>query len=278
MTLIDKLKTLAGDSLINKSLKVLVLRIIGVLLFFSLTLFLTNFFKPELVGQYDFVRSLLIFLGGISIFGMHQSIIYYSGFLSAQNALYAIKPVYNKMVVIMLVTCALILLFFYLIDNNYINLFFEKKVAFMVMKTVGALFFYGITMLNIDVLRGINKIFISELYRNVFRYLPFIIGVIFIYSFGEQELLVDLFLLSFVFLGVISTIYVITYFPKDKLANSKISISYRDIIKRSGPMAISSIAYMLMQSVDIILLSKFTDFDSVAFYAVAIKLTMIISL
>jgi O-antigen/teichoic acid export membrane protein len=43
-------------------------------------------------------------------------------------------------------------------------------------------------------------------------------------------------------------------------------------------MAISAIAYVLMQSVDIILLSKFTDFKMVAFYSVALKLTAMISL
>ena len=43
-------------------------------------------------------------------------------------------------------------------------------------------------------------------------------------------------------------------------------------------MAISSIAFILMQSIDVILLGKFVDFSAVAFYSIAVKLTMIISI
>lgn len=278
MKLFNTLKHSLSNSLVNKSLKVLMLRVVGVCLFFALTLFLTNYFSPTLVGQYDFVRSLLIFLGGISVFGMHQSVIYYSGFLNSQNSLGSIKKVYKKMTIIVLCISATIFIVIYAIDNNYIDAFFEKNVALMVTKTAGAIFFYGLTMLNIDVLRGVNKIFLSELYRNVFRYLPFLIGVVIIYNINEQQFLVDLFLLSFVVLSFVSTLYVWFYFTKMEPSNRKITISFNDIIKRSGPMAISSIAYVLMQSVDVILLSKFTNFESVAFYAVAIKLTTMISL
>lgn len=272
------LKNTLSNSLVNKSLKVLSLRIIGVLLFFSLTLFLTNYFNPKLVGQYDFVRSLLIFLGGICVFGMHQSVIYYSGFLNSQNSIGYIKKIYQKMIVIVLGISATLLVAFYTVDSTVIDGFFEKKVTPIVIKTVATLFFYGITMLNIDVLRSINKIFLSELYRNVFRYFPFLVGVIIIYNINAQEFLIDLFLLSFIILSIVSTSYIWFCFTTLKTRGSGISVSYKDIIKRSGPMAISSIAYVLMQSVDVILLSKFTNFESVAFYAVAIKLTTMISL
>ncbi|WP_299223595.1 flippase [uncultured Psychroserpens sp.] len=278
MNLIEKLKYYFNNSLVNKSLKVLFLRIIGVVLFFSLTLILTNYFDPNLVGQYDFTRSLLIFLGGICVFGMHQSVIYYSGLLTSRNALDSLKSIYKKMTVIVFFISAVVFILFYFIDDTYINIFFEKEVASIVVKTVATLFFYSITMLNIDVFRGINKIFISEFYRNIFRYLPFLIGIIIIYNIQEQGFLIDLFLLNFLILSIISTGYLFVYFSNGKGSSLKIEITYKDIIKRSGPMAISSIAYVLMQSVDIILLSKFTNFESVAFYAVAIKLTTMISL
>ena len=51
-----KLITYFKDALINKSLKVLLLRVAGVFFFFGLSLFLTNYYDPELVGKYDFAR------------------------------------------------------------------------------------------------------------------------------------------------------------------------------------------------------------------------------
>ena len=43
-------------------------------------------------------------------------------------------------------------------------------------------------------------------------------------------------------------------------------------------MALSSVAYFLMQSTDIVLLGKFMNFDTVAFYAIAVKLSIATSL
>ena len=272
------IKRFFNNKLVNKSMKVLFLRILGISLFFLITLFLTNYFDPELVGKYDFSRSLLMFLGGICIFGMHQSIIYYSGYLTSINAIENLKDIYKKMMIIVLCLSTIIFILFYITDNNFIDIFFEKKVNKLVAKTISTLFFYGITMLNIDVFRAVNKVLLSELYRNVFRYIPFLVAVILIYTFNNQHLLVDVFLLNFLFLSIVSTLFLVVFFSKSKDLNPNLKISYKTIITRSGPMAISAVAYVLMQSVDVILLSKFTDFESVAFYSVAIKLTTMISL
>ena len=72
--------------------------------------------------------------------------------------------------------------------------------------------------------------------------------------------------------------FLLHYFRSIGASKTNTKISYKAILKRSGPMAMSATAYILMQSVDIILLSKFTNFEMVAFYSVAIKLTTMISI
>jgi len=278
MKLIESIRTLFKTPLIYKSINVLLLRIVGMLLFFSLTLFLTNKFDARMVGQYDFSRALLIFLGGVCVFGMHQSVIYYSGYLKAHDSLPYLKQVYKKMVVIVLSIAVLFFLAIVFVKPEFINSLFDKDVSRLVMYSVFALFFYGITLLNIDVFRAINKIYVSELYRNVLRYALFFGAILWLYFTDNPHLLVELFLLNFVFLAIVSTLYLFYYFSRIKADDTSVDISYNNILKRSGPMAISAITYLLMQSVDVILLSKFTSFDRVAFYSVAIKLTTIISL
>lgn len=271
-------KHLSNNSLVSKSIKVLFLRVIGVFLFFFLTLFLTNYFNPDLVGKYDFTRSLIMALGIVAVFGMHQSIVYYSGYLVANNAFSYLKKVYFKMLLIMFVITAILFLAIFFISNDSINNLFDKNVANLVTKTILALIFYGITVLNIDVFRAINKVYSSELFRNVIRYIPFIIAVIILHITNNYNLLVDVFLLNFVLLALVSSVYILVYFYKQDDSKVAFEISYKNIIKRSGPMAMSATAYILMQSVDVILLSKFLDFEMVAFYSVAIKLTTMISL
>lgn len=64
-----------NSKLIKNSLNVLLLRVSGVALMFFLSLFLTNFYSANLVGQYDFVRSTIMILSGFSLLGTNQAII-----------------------------------------------------------------------------------------------------------------------------------------------------------------------------------------------------------
>jgi O-antigen/teichoic acid export membrane protein len=274
----ESIKGLLQNPMVSKSINVLLLRIGGMLLFFGLTLFLTNNFDAVLVGKYDFSRALMIFLGGICVFGMHQSVIYYSGYLKANNSLSYLKSVYKKMVVIVFSIAIIFFLAVLLVNPEFINGLFDKDVARLVLYSVFALFFYGLTLLNIDVFRAINKIYVSEFYRNVLRYVLFFGAVIALYVTDNPTYLVEVFLLNFVFLGLLSTLYLFYYFSRIAVEDTSVTISFKNILSRSGPMAISAITYLLMQSVDIILLSKYSSFERVAFYSVAIKLTTVLSL
>jgi O-antigen/teichoic acid export membrane protein len=266
------------NSLITKSINVLFIRISGVVLFFGLTLFLTNFFDPGLVGKYDFSRSLLIFTGAIVVFGMHQAIIYYSGYLTSINNLWYIKKVYYKMILIVFVLSTILFLGSQLLKNETISSYLKITLTNTGEKTIMALFFYGLTMLNIDVFRAINKIYFSEIFRNIIRYVLFFLAILIIYFNNNTAILVDVFLINFIVLAAISTLLLIYYFSKKDLTLSPINIGFKSILKRSAPMAISATSFLLMQSLDILMLTKFSNYETVAYYGSAVKLTMIIAI
>ena len=54
--------------------------------------------------------------------------------------------------------------------------------------------------------------------------------------------------------------------------NNEYNFSYHQIFVRSYPMALSAIAYFIMQSIDIIILTIYEGFESIAYYSVAVKL------
>ncbi len=270
--------SLLKNTLISSSIRVLALRVGGMLLFFICTLLITNNFDAAIVGEYDFSRALLLFLGAVVLFGMHQAIIYYSGFLKSQNNLSSIKPVYIKMAVIMLVIAVALITIAQLIKSSSVLSYFDIEFNDTASKTVLTLFFYSITLLNRDVYRALNKIILSEFYRNIIRYLPFLLGILILYFTNNPEYLIDIFLVNFLFIGVLSTIIVFFFFSRLPQEANKITISFKEIIKRSGPMAISSMSFLLMQSVDVLMLTKFTTYEDVAYYAVTVKLTMVIAI
>jgi O-antigen/teichoic acid export membrane protein len=266
--------------LIKNSLKVLLLRASGIVLMFLLSLFLTNSFSAEIVGQYDFVRSFLMILSGASLLGTNQAIIYYSGILTSKKSFGSIKSIYFKMNFLILIACAILYAPLLVIDKEVINQIFNKQGAYeLVSLSLQGLVFYSITMLNIDTIRALKHTLISEGFRNIFRYTPFFIFSIILYIIDSPEYLVLCFIYSFVVIFVISTVVVYFFlfnknFPKSAAHN----FSSTEILRASYPMALSAISYFLMQSTDVLFISAYDTFESVAYYSIAVKLATVTAL
>jgi O-antigen/teichoic acid export membrane protein len=134
-------------------------------------------------------------------------------------------------------------------------------------------------MLNIDTIRALKKTILSEMYRSMFRYLPVFIFAIILLKTNNEELLVEVYLLGFLLLSLFSSISVYILFKKiDKPNDKSESFTITEIFKTSSPMALSAIAYFIMQSIDIIILSIYEGFDQIAYYSVSVKLAMLTTL
>ena len=269
------------NDLTKKSLSVLIIRSLGVLLLFSFTLFITNFYSPQIVGRYDFVRSALMVLGGLALMGTNQSMIYYSGLLKAKKSVESITIIYIKMIKIIFFLCFLISIFFltFLSESTASNIFQSQESYSLLFKTILTLFFFALSMLNIDTIRALEKTILSEMYRSLFRYLPVFLFAIVLLQTNNQDLLVEAYLLGFLLLSFLSSIQVYRLFCRlDKPTANSEKFSLKEIFKTSSPMALSAIAYFIMQSIDIVILSIYEGFDQIAYYSVSVKLAMVTAL
>ncbi|MSP84972.1 MAG: polysaccharide biosynthesis protein [Flavobacteriaceae bacterium] len=259
-----------------QSIKIMILRAVGVITLFGLTLFLTKNYDPKIIGQYDFIRTYLLILGSICILGTDQSILYFTGMLKSQNQLGELKRIYFKMFFLIFIMSLLCLISIMVVGKETICFYFnDSKLYGIILKATFLLFFYCITIFNTEVLRALESIYIAELFRNTFKYLSVIIGSIVLFYIQEEFYLVETFLIGFLFLSIISTIMVFSVFNKNGNKNSKKSeneISYRFIFLKSYPIAISTMAIFLLMSFDVIFLKKFKGNEDVAFYALAGKL------
>tara|TARA_B100001939_G_scaffold133575_1_gene116063 strand:+ start:4388 stop:5671 length:1284 start_codon:yes stop_codon:yes gene_type:complete len=269
------------NDLTKKSLSVLIIRSLGVLLLFSFTLFITNFYSPQIVGRYDFVRSALMVLGGLALMGTNQSMIYYSGLLKARKSVESIMIIYINMIKIIFFLCFLISIFFltFLSESTASNIFQSQESYSLLFKTILTLFFFALTMLNIDTIRALEKTILSEMYRSLFRYLPVFLFAIVLLQTNNQDLLVEAYLLGFLLLSFLSSIQVYRLFSRlDKPTANSEKFNLKEIFKTSSPMALSAIAYFIMQSIDIVILSIYEGFDQIAYYSVSVKLAMVTAL
>ncbi len=272
---------MAIKDLKKKTLLVLFIRSIGVIFLFGFTLFITNFFSPENVGRYEFVRTALMMLGAAALMGTNQSIIYYSGLLKARKSSESIRQIYFKMLkIIFLLSTFILLVFLLAFDKNLINFIFKSEESYsLILKTVMALIFFAITMLNIDTIRALHKTILSELYRSLFRYLPVFTLAVILFIYDRQQYLVEAYIFGFFLLSIFSSLRVAFLLRGLKKTNNKSeNFSVREIFFQSAPMALSAIAYFIMQSVDITILKIYEGFNQIAYYSVSVKLAMITTL
>jgi O-antigen/teichoic acid export membrane protein len=264
-----------------QSLKTMFLRIIGVVTLFGFSLFLTHNYDPRIIGQFDFIRMILLVLSSICVLGTDQSILYFTGILKSTNETEKLKAIYKKIVTLIFILCLLVLIVFFIIGQNSIAIFFNDESTYLLMaKAIIALFFYSITLFNTETIRALDKIYIAELFRNTFKYVSVIIGAVVLFYYHQETYLVDTFLIGFVVLAIITTIIIFRLFKKQKddsiLPNDTNPFTYSFIAHKSYPMAISNLAIFLMMTFDVVFLKKFKGDETVAYYAVAMKLVSVL--
>ena len=267
-----------------ESVKTLLLRVFGMLSLFGFTFFITNNYPIEVVGQYDFVRTYLLVVGCICMMGTDQSILYFAGMLKVQNNLWHIKKVYRKMVILLFLCGIVLFLLFVTLGEKQILLLFDDKTVYpLLLKSNFIVFFYALTLFNTEVLRALDYIYLSELFRNTFKYMTVILASIFLSLFHREQLLVDFFLFGFLLLSIVTSIIVVLKLNKiNKINNVNLSTekvtSYASIFIKSYPIAISSCAIFLLSSFDIFFLKTYWGNDMVAKYSIGVKIMTIIAM
>ena len=275
-SIFDKIRS---NSFVKQSIVTLFLRISGALLLFGFTVFLTKSYSPKIVGQYDFSRTFLLVVGSICLLGFDQSILYFKGRLASKKSLEELKNIYSKMVFMLFLSSLTAFLIILIIDKKTINNYFsDNEVYSIILKSSIALFFSGISMLNTEVFRALDKLIVAELFRNIIKYVPLILGSIALFYYQKETYLVDVFLIGFVVLAIISSVFIFIYFNKIDKQNSTEKIPQKEIFLKSYPIAISGMALFLLMSFDIFFLKKYRNDETVAFYSVGVKIMTIVSI
>lgn len=259
----------------TQSLTALVLRGAGIAVLLGISLFITNVFEPQYVGEYELVRSLLLIGGSLVLTGFDQAILHYSGVMRAKNRLQALQLIYRKMVRLLLLVSVLIFALLLVVpDTVYIYLFEDLHAGQMILFTGAGLFFYALSALNAELFRAYGMINYSELFRGLIKYGLFLLVLIPLYCYEAGAYIYQAFLVSFVFLAMLSSLFIIKQKKDSPAVEAPKNI---EIIKQSFPMAVSSLGFFLLLSIDIILLKKYSNYSQVAFYATAVKLVLIVS-
>ncbi|MEE3225060.1 MAG: polysaccharide biosynthesis C-terminal domain-containing protein, partial [Bacteroidota bacterium] len=260
-------------------LRVLILRISGVIFLFGITLYLTNFYSAEVVGAYEFTRSSLFLIGGITLLGTDQSILFFSGRFSKPEQAGTLFQVYLKMLGLLLGVSIVLLGIILVIPKEYYNLFFnDQRSGNLLIKMGFCLFFYAVTLFNTEFFRAFDLHEKSELYRGILKQLPFGFGLLILFLFNKHDYVVEVFLLSFLFCALLSGLEVyLKYKRLNPVVSRQTSIRFKTVLKATIPIAISAFGFYMLISIDVFFLKRYTNFETLAYYGTSIKIIFLIS-
>ncbi|MEO9952218.1 polysaccharide biosynthesis C-terminal domain-containing protein [Nonlabens sp.] len=245
----------------------------GVAFLFLSTLIMTNYYDKTIVGEFELARSILLLAGAFVLIGTDRSILQIAGRLSSNNDLSQLKAIYHKIILIYFMISCFILSIILIIPASWINIISLDKP--MLFKVLGVLFFYALTLFNTEVFRVYGKHIWSEIYRGIFKYILLFVGVIVLLYQDLTHFILDVFLFSFFLFSIISTLHI---YPLLKVNNSKTIITYKEIIKISFPMSLSSLGFFLLLSIDIFFLKYFKGDELIAIYAQPVKIIALIAM
>lgn len=279
MKLFKKILQSTQDAVIKKSIYVLFVRVFGSGLQMLTLLLITNNAEEKLVGQYNYFNSTIILLGALTLLGMNNSFLQFSGRFEAEGQFDKIVSLYKRKLSILAFTF-LVFLGVFLFASEVLNLpYFEKSDVITVLyKVFICLFPFSVTLLNFEVIRALGLLFTSELYRNIGRYGLFFAFVVALILFDDIQYLLDVYILAFILLSIATTSIIIFKIKRLALKSKELKVSYKEILKVSFPMSFSLISLLIMQSFDIYILEAYYSLSVIAYYGVAIKISAVVGI
>lgn len=274
--MLRKTKELLAKGIKNNSFFTLFLRLSGVLFIFLTTFLFTNNYESEVVGQYDFIRSYFLVIGSLIMLSSDQTILFLIG--RYNNSSQTIIDVYKKIVFITFIL--------YVLNNLCFRIFFyfdifsvNEITESLIVKSNLVLFFYCVYLINIEILRALEHTFVSETFRNIIKYLPLMVGFLYLNTLGMSNQIIDFFIYGFIFIAIFSSIILFFLFKKhNKIFDSNYTKdTFKFIIKYSLPVTLSTVSLYLLSSIDIFFLKYFFGDNYVAYYSVAFKIISFIS-
>ncbi len=267
------------EILFRKTFFVVLIRVSGVCLTFLFLISITKFFNENLVGEYNYMSTILVFAGSLCLLGMDSSYLLFSGKLEAENSFIEIVNLYHKKIIIILSIHFLIVIL-YSITIFFFNPYIAHELEDILLKAIIASPFFALCNLNFQVIRVLDKIILSEIFRSVTRNVFLILSVFYIKGNCEPNALLDYVVASFIFVSFV-TFFVIKFLMKKLKKNNNIEnitekISFKEILKTSLPMTISFFALLIMQSIDVVILKFYEDYDQIALYGIVVKISSIL--
>lgn len=272
----NKLKTLLkhehyGEILKSSSI-VLIIRIVAAVVTLLLTVLITNQLGAKESGSYFFILSFLTFLSSFASFGLFNALLKEIAIHSKQ--LISKSAIMTKSVV--LVFCGTIItgILFFIFNQISIYLGYEHAIInTYYFNIIFILFPFILTFLFSNYYQATKNIVISMFMLN-FGYQLLMLIILYIHKIKTTEELLLIFDISVVSVVLMGLIIYIVKGGRFTLQGDK---TFKALLALSTPMMVAHIVSQINSFSGIMLLSIFADEVAISYYAVSLRIALLMS-
>lgn len=283
--MIKKIKAkLLSDNNLNELLKgstiTFVLRIVGMMISYSVVLFISNTYGAEGVGLYNMSIRILTSVGIVCALGFNISVLRYVGeFKVKDNQGAYLRKIFYYFFQLSLPFSVIVATSLYLFSYDIAVYVFENKdyaEAIRVISVVLPLF--TLNLINVEFIRGLRILKISEYLRSVNTYL--IILLVLVIAAFDFKLLNSVYALAIgiIVTFLISLFFIIYHLRAIPLSTKTVSFTRKEFVETSLPMMTITVSSFLLAFSGVFFLEYFSTTDIVGIYSICVMLAQLVSL
>lgn len=255
----------------------LLFKITGAVCGFLFLILISRFYGTSGTGVYSISFNVLWFASLLGSLGMDTKIVRYASRFAQEQNLQNVSQFYNiaiRMVIPMSILLSVALVA--ISDHLAVSLFHDRSLgtSFKIMGI--ALPFYVINSLNVELMRGLKRISVSEYYRNVNVFaISIILLLLLSLSFNYIYIPVISISVALSVGALMSYRHIRRTFNNNHETSTGKPLCKRDILKTSLSMMVSALSAMLIGNVSTIMLGMHSTTDSAGIYSVAYKISIL---
>ena len=265
-----------NKDIVRGSLAVVLFKGIGILIGYLFSIVVSNFFGPVGIGIYSLTLTTMIVYSHVASFGLNTSILRYVGQYFRPEEQYERKRLYFYALRLIFATSLIISIVLVVFSNELSETLFNDPDKGDILKIVGLIApFYTLHLINVEYLRGFNKIKLSETFRSLL--IPSVcLTVILIYRSEDVWTPVYALVGATLLLSLSSFGIIFSFLRRIKKTASKL-LDFKELIRTSSPMMVVTLSSYFAGNISLYMIQFFLDTAMVGIFAVCLKLAFLIS-
>ncbi|HET8887175.1 MAG TPA: oligosaccharide flippase family protein, partial [Salinimicrobium sp.] len=257
-----------------------IIKVTGMLISYVVVLIIARKYGAEGTGVYTLTSSLLNSLAIFGALGLNVAVLRYVGqFSEDENSISKMRQLFKYTCQLAFPFAILVGVVLFVFAEEISENIFEN-ITYIPALQVGAvaLPFFTLNLINVEFIRGLKRLKISEYLRSINR--PLVIIVLLLLSFFSYGVLdaIYAFVVGIMLSFLLSTLFIFKYFNKYKQKYIASEFNRKELLATSMPMMATTVASFILANAGAFFIEYYSTTEQVGIFNVCLRLAQLVSL